>query len=41
MALVLKDLADEAVRHLVTCEVKDTEATDKVMLVSVVLDMTD
>lgn len=41
MALILKDLADETVRQLVTREVKDTKATDKVMFVGVVLDMAD
>lgn len=41
MTLVLEDLADEAVRQLVTREVKDTKAANKVMFVGVVFDMTD
>lgn len=41
MTLVLENFADKAVRQLVACEVQDTKAADKVMFISVVLDVAD
>lgn len=41
MALVLEDLADEAIRQLVAREIENAKAANKIMFVSVVLNVAD